>query len=197
MTSKTVIAILGLALAFGAAWTLGNSVASPPTVNRTVKNLSIEGDPDHTMAVGRQLIAQLQEHNWNWDEVDTNLLKVPDQEFWQNAPNGPGYWTWARCAEDIYNEVAFYSNLYVWNEFERIPGIEGKLHVSGFYIVGYRDGRVEKVPVGQTRLYPITNDQLLTVFPGMSEYDPNLPKWGTPFTSERVREILADRKSNR
>lgn len=186
MKSTTYIGLAALlAFAFGAAWKLGGS----PRVGRApVKNLTKEGDLEGTLTVGRQLVAELAEKNWDWKAVNQNLLKVPDQYNFQFAPEGEGMWTWAPCTQPEYqNEVAFFSQLYTWREFNRVPGIEGRLKVTGSYIVGWKDGRVETVPVSDVRLYPSSQaDTYLYVFPGMDEYDADLPRDGDPDFSAKL-----------
>jgi len=167
-----------LGLAFGSAWTIGNS-ARHSSSPRKIKNLVVDGNPDETMEIGRQLLSELRAHNWDWQAVDSRYKWAPDQEFYQFAPQGRGYWTWGHDERDEYrDEVAFYSTLYTWYDFEPIPGIEGRLHVSGFIIVGWKDGRVEKVPMEDVRLYPVEAGHKIMVFPGMNEYDSSLPTWG-------------------
>lgn len=176
-----------LAVAFGAAWKLGEA----PRVGRApIKNLVKEGDLQGTLAVGQQLVAQLADNNWNWDAVDQNLLKVPDQYNYQFAPEGEGTWTWSPCPQPVYqDEVAFFSMLYIWRNMEVIPGIEGRLHVSGSYIVGWKDGRVEAIPVSDVRLIPAEESQTYNmVFPGMDVYDPDLPREGDPEFSEKIAQ---------
>lgn len=174
---KQILVLAALAAAFGTAWTLGSQLQPQPEPKRVVRNLSIEGDPDHTIEVGRQLLAALKERNWDWHGIPDELLRVPDQYNWQFAPTSPGFWTWSTCPQPAYqDEVAFVCSLYTWRELEVVPGIEGRLHMSGFYIVGWKDGRVERVPVEDARQYPVAGGSTITIFPGMSEYDPALPK---------------------
>ena len=90
-------------------------------------------------------------------------------------------------------EVAFYSDLYVTRSLEAIPGVEGALHLGGFYIVGWKDGRVEQVPVADVRVYP-HGDRLMLVFPGMSVYDTSLPVPNDPKLQAKI-DIF--KKSNR
>lgn len=186
-TSKRFAAYLAtLAFAGSVAWTF-RQPASPAAGHRSVKNLVVDGNPEQTMEVGRQLLGELRAHNWDWQAVDSRYKWAPDQEFYQFAPNGRGYWTWGHDERSEYaDEVAFYSTLYTWYDFEPIPGIEGRLHVSGFIIVAWKDGRVERVPMEDVRLYPVEGRKSIMVFPGMKEYDPNLPTWGQPASGRSV-----------
>lgn len=192
MKTRTYIGLAAiLAASFGVAWMMGEGPKA--AVRGEIKNLAEEGDLEGTIAVGEQLMAQLSANNWDWSRVDQNLLEVPDQYNYQFAPEGPGTWTWIPgTQEEYHDDVAFYSNIYTWRAMERVPGIEGTLQISGHYIVGYKDGRVEAVPVGDVRLYPTQESGTkIYVFPGMSEYDAELPGIGDPETVEKLAAFKA------
>lgn len=173
-----------LAIAIGAAWKIGEA---PRTGRAPVKNLAKEGDLEGTLEVGRQLVAELAAKNWDWNAVNQNLLKVPDQYSYQFAPEGDGLWTWHPCPQpEFENEVAFYSMLYTWRSMDVVPGVEGRLAVTGSYIVGWKDGRVESVPVDDVRLCPSEDDTFVCVFPGMEAYNPDLPREGDPEFDQKV-----------
>ncbi|MEQ1935986.1 MAG: hypothetical protein ABL962_19200 [Fimbriimonadaceae bacterium] len=196
------ITCVGVAVIFCTAWgTRKPAPYAPPLTagKRVVKNLVKFGDPEGTIEVGRRLLAELQSNNYDWNALweRDDIMHVPDQEFYQHAPPPEmraRHYTWSPCPQLEYqDEVAFYSNIYTWEDFTVIPGIEGRLHISGFYIVAWKDGRVERVPVEDTRLYPVAKDRLITVFPGMSEYRADLPKRGSTDISERVAAFYARR----
>jgi hypothetical protein len=195
MKQRTIIGLAAIvAIVFGAAWKFGET----PTFKRApIKNLVKEGDLEGTLAVGRQLIAQLAANNWNWSAVDQSLLAVPDQYNYQFAPDAEGTYTWSPCPREEYqDEVAFFSLLYTWKSVEVVPGIEGRLHVTGDIIVGWKDGRVETVPVGDARMYPVAEAKTyIYVFPGMNEYDAELPRDGDPDFSEKIANFKAKRKA--
>jgi hypothetical protein len=199
-TRKNVAILVALSGAFGTAWVFGKAAYRAAPAGRAVKNLAQEGNPDQTVEIARALLSELRANNWNWNAVEEreDLLISPDQYAYQHRPNLQGVraWTWNTCPQAPYaDEVAFFTSLYTWEEFEVIPGIEGKLHVSGFYIVAWKDGRVERVPATDARMYPVETGSWIVVFPGMSEYDAELPVWGSSDISEKTKKFKAKLKA--
>ena len=82
--------------------------------------------------------------------------------------------------EHLYRgQVAIDSDLYVRRTVKVVPGIEGITEFEGFFIVGWFDGRVEKVPVDKVRMIKI-GDGYSNVYPGMKEYRNDLPLFVAP-----------------
>jgi hypothetical protein len=108
----------------------------PPLANPkpVVKNLALEGNPEQTEAIARQVQDQLRANNYDWKKVDRSLWSVPDEihyQLWQPRT----YHAWSRLTNfPVYHdEIAFYSNLDVWMEMKPSSGLEGKsLQLSGF-----------------------------------------------------------------
>lgn len=165
------------------AWTGSYSVMARRLVNTPAtaraKNLVNEGDIDGAMTQARALIADLRAHDWDWDAIDTSLLHLPDQQYaeWE-AQRGTWQYSFYHCKHPIYDEVAFYCDLYARLNLHIVPGIEGENHPTGFFIVGWKDGRVTQVPVAEARLFDIGAQRSKLVFPGMGEYSATLPVWG-------------------
>lgn len=188
MKTKQIMIGTIMAAAFCVAWGFGKATSASPARVLQVKDLSQSGDPKGSMEVARALLQELREHDWDWNAVSNraDLMRVPDQDYCQNPLLEVRFYTWVPARQNIYqDEVAFYSSLYTWNEMTVVPGHEARLSQTGFYIVAWKDGLVERVPVHDSRLYP-TSGTLLNVFPGMSEYDPDLPGW----ESENINETL-------
>ena len=182
--------------AFGFAWLAGGTLGSRKTDRKPDINLLTQGHVEDTMARARTLLTALRENEWDAERIDYHLLRVPDQDFAQfERLRGPNTYASFFCArQDIYRaKVAFYIDLYIRKNLEVVPGIEGVLHVEGFYIVGWKDGRIERVPWDQVRLYP-SGPGFKDVFPGMDEYDPELPRINDPDAVGKVDAVMAAKK---
>lgn len=131
------------------------------------------------MLQARWLMTELKEADWNPREVNKELLRLPEQDHVdlpnQRASGMPSFVTDKTHKE--YDELAFYSNTFVkQSPLKLVPGKEGEVTVNGFFIVGWKDGRIETVDVADARLYPLPGEHhvWVVVFPGMDEYSTRL-----------------------
>ena len=194
MSNRQVFGLLALIPVLPIVWFGGKAVADSGIENNRVsvaakKDILKDGDIEGSMDTARKLLVALRENNWQWKQFDWNLMRVPDQDYDQDLHRQqPKMATWVHAGysdAEYRDKVAFYSLLYTRSHLEVIPGIEGVNHFEGFYIVAWKDGRVEKVPVADVRLYP-KSDYFITVFPGMDQYDASLPGLGDPHIEEKI-----------
>jgi hypothetical protein len=71
------------------------------------------------------------------------------------------------------SDVSVYSDIYVHSDPAYYKGDRVQFNPSGFYIVGWKDGRVSTVAVDDVRVVATGRHGTVPVFPGMKEYDPN------------------------
>lgn len=132
------------------------------------------------MDQAKLLLEQLKANSWQVHKIDRSLLRVSDQDFAENPDErGATYSTFALPVlskkDTVYTgQVALYTKLYTRNNFQVVPGREGETRPEGYFIVGWMDGRVVKVPIGDVRMFPIAERTWAYVFPGMTQYDSNL-----------------------
>lgn len=74
-----------------------------------------------------------------------------------------------------YGDVLFFTDLYVDPRVKRGPGDLAIPSPAGFFIVGWRDGRIEKVPIEDIRMLSLGGKQIYC-FPGMPQYREDLPR---------------------
>lgn len=154
------------------------------------KNLLLEGDIQGAMAQAHELLTAMRSADWDYSRVDRSLLTLPDQIFAENPRHrDPHYFSFIPMTRDdvsghtasdaVYDQVAFYSFLYVRMNLRVVKGREGTTHPEGFVIVGWKDGRVTQAPIGDVRLLPSPTepDAWLFVWPGLDTYDPSLRKY--------------------
>jgi hypothetical protein len=138
----------------------------------------------------------LRANNYDWKKVDRSLWSVPDEihyQLWQPRT----YHAWSRLTNiPVYHdEIAFYSNLYVWMEMKPSSGLEGKsLQLSGFYIVGWKNGEVTRVPTDEVRVLYSASGSGVNVFPGMSEFSTDLPLVNDAKAREEARNRRTAKK---
>lgn len=127
-------------------------------------DLAISGNHAQAMEQAKRLMVALKANNWSPMGIPKSLCRLPDQDFYPDQSR--------RTKESIsfslgglkgfdrapyVGEIAFYSSLYVSNVRIKPDGTVGMKHEPhGFYIVGYRNGRVEKVDVKDVRYVPST-----------------------------------------
>lgn len=113
----------------------------------------------------------------SWAGVDEKLFFHPDQALAEIADSRSGA-AFFRLDEPFYDgKVAFFSMMYADRNLRYDGGDRTSEHRTGFVIVGYADGVVEKVPYDDVRYHSVrrTLEGELTpirmqVFPRMPEY---------------------------
>lgn len=171
-TSFRTLAVTLAIVAVGFAVTrIATSAAKTPS---SPKN----GGIDNAMQQARKLMAELSEANWNPREVDQSLLRLPEQDYAQNRmdrlPQRDSFIIPSKFQQ--YDEVAFYCDTFISRKREIVKGREAELTVTGFFIVGWKDGVINTVDVADVRLVPLpgVDNTWFHVFPGMNEYDAGL-----------------------
>lgn len=136
------------------------------------------GDPEAAMRHSAKLLELCRKANWdvNPNTVPVRMMLLPDR-YMSEDPHQRSDRVSSFCfpSSDTSPElanVALYSDIYVRHNVSRYRGDVSRARPTGFYIVGFKDGRVLKVPVDDARL--LKNGRL--VFPGTPEYDPDLQK---------------------
>jgi hypothetical protein len=142
------------------------------------------GTPDKTIERGRELVALLRKSNWKiTKEFPLEKLTVDDQryaEFPQDRTRQTSFGIPKQ--QPPYEDVAVICDTYVRKNITAQRGGTSSQAPTGFFIVGFKDGRVEKVPVEQVRVkeYPMegaSTRRIGLLFPGTKGYDPNLPRF--------------------
>ncbi len=141
------------------------------------------------MEQARRLLAELRDADWNPRGVDQSLLRLPEQDHaksWVDRdPARPSFLT--DSFHPQYEEVAFYCDTFVEKKLTVVKGREGDLAMTGFFIVAWKDGRVNTVDIAEARLFPLPNENKvwIIVFPGMDEYDAGLKQYAPVIPNTR------------
>jgi hypothetical protein len=140
------------------------------------------GTPDATVERGRELVALLRQSDWKISKgFPMDKLTVADQrnaEFPQDRKQQTSFGI--PKSQPPYEDIAVICDTYVRKNITAKQSGASSQAPSGFFIVGFKDGRVEKIPVDQVRVkeYPrpgSSNRRIGLLFPGTKEYDPSLP----------------------
>lgn len=160
---------------------LGNPVLQP---GADFPDPVVAGNPDDAVERARRLIVALREANWNSLEVPWEMRVLPDHIYAENKSlrsNRSVSYTemeipaMKRAPE--YDEVAFFTDIYVRQNTSYYRGDKARSNPTGFYIVGWKNGDVTKVPVGDVRVMrSVEPDKVVWAFPGMRCYDPSKPR---------------------
>jgi hypothetical protein len=147
------------------------------------KNIWDDGDPQAAEEKMRSLIQQIQELegdfmaiSWREFRLDDGILSpnvmdrmgaathISPSAFLNPQPTSTG-----RAKSELYQGILLTCRLYA--AIETLPnGVRS--YDRSFYLIGYADGRVERIPLSQVRHHfiPGTQGQFVPVFPGMAAY---------------------------
>ena len=139
---------------------------------------------ERAMQQTQKLLDYLKAHNWPTDDLDlpAALLRLPDQSeaeiSWNREAHQPSFGLFVSHTNLVNPEIAIVCDLYMRRNSTRYKGGRVAGQASGFFIVGYRDGRVAKVPVEAVRLIANPNkpNSMVKVYPGSRYYRADLPK---------------------
>ncbi len=139
------------------------------------------GDPEASMRQLRQLMDALRANNWDVTKISRSLLTLPDGRFAENSvlrdhpnilfPNQPRMPD--RFFVPEYEPIAFSTDIYARFNRSYYKGDRSLSHPTGYVIVGWKDGRIEKVPITQVRTFVSRNPAMSSkkdCYPGMPEY---------------------------
>ncbi len=141
------------------------------------------GDPDAAMRQLQQLMDALRANNWDPMRVPASLRRLSDAKFSESSDErstgeAVAFPTQPSAPQDgnapEYERIAFYTGVYARFNRSYYQGDRSQSHPSGYYIVGWKDGRIEKVPTMKVRVFTSRNRRAgaqLLCFPGMAEYD--------------------------
>jgi len=145
----------------------------------------IVGGPDAAIKHTRKVIALLRDAKWNSFGVPFAELRLPDARYAEtDALRDPLSTSYAvpngvdgdPSNEPVYRDVACYTSIYARANPTYYSGERVRFKPSGFYIVGWKDGRVTKVPIGDVRWNKGEKEKVALSFPGMPNYDPSGPR---------------------
>lgn len=125
-------------------------------------NIHTEKHYDDAIEHCRILWAALMDNGWEPRNVDPSLLRLADQDFAEDpsrrGPNAQSFAipTYRSDTNSVYQNVAFFTTLYVKKNPTNGPGLElgRRFQPTGYYIVCFKDGRVDKVSVRDVRFVP-------------------------------------------
>ncbi len=131
---------------------------------------------DEAMQQTTRLVAALKANDWDPFRVPHALIMLPDAKYAQyNNLNDPlaGSFVFPILQKEpdspVQDKIAVYSEVYVRTNTKIFKNDRATFAPSGFFVVGWKDGRVEKVPIGDVR-YVKMGKYYTAVFPGMNAW---------------------------
>jgi len=174
--NRKTLAFVGIAFLAGLAATYIGKPMIAKAQNQEPDALR-DGNPDQTEVAAKNLLTELKNNGWDPWKVEFAKFRVSDQNMSQNPRlRGPEANTFIAHGIDqsVYGgQVAFWTDLYTRVNKNVAPGHEADVSSEGFYIVGWKDGHVSRVPVAELRYQKTTyqgNDAASFIFPGMTQY---------------------------
>lgn len=183
---KVTLAILFVLLAGSiAAVTAHARHQAPPPIYTTgsdVPDPNRVGNIDQAMQQTQRLLTALKAVNFDPIELiksqDFDLMVLPDAKFAENeAERGTNSTSY--CFPDVpeQRQIACFTDIYARQNRSYYKGDTMTGAPSGFFIVAWKDGRVQAVPVNQVRELPTPDGGTVDCFPGMTGYNPALRRW--------------------
>ena len=155
--------------------------ANTPILQPGVETLdaAVHGDPEDAMRRARELLVLMKAENWKTNRIPLEPRLLPDRYMAESPTFHSDYSTSfsfpsKRLYPEYDEEIAFYTSIYARTNAKIYKGDRVVSHPTGFYIVGWKNGDVTKVPVETIRLIPSTTHPGASIptFPGMKSYDP-------------------------
>ncbi len=181
MRKKTMIFVILsvlISLTSGILWYRAGKGRPVLDTSQGVPNILEAGNPDDAIKRGGILITELSKHNWDPFKIEKSLMILPDQSI-SDIPeirtSEISNWCIVSLDDPAIPEVAIYTDLYVRRNLKVYKGDIGTANPEGFYIVGFRDGKIGRVPLSEVRVAVIKGVGRRFVFSGTKFYNKNLP----------------------
>lgn len=168
-----VAAVLGIAVGLLVTYyhrsqplyTTGSDVPDPARV----------GHPEFALAKGQAIYTAYRQAGGDVARIPFSLCMLPDQKYAETAiDRNPQTTAWEFPRMPEYKDVLCYTDLYARANRSYYRGDTAKAHPTGYFIVVWKSGKVEKVPVAALRMIA-TKQGLITAFPGMPGYATGQP----------------------
>lgn len=131
-------------------------------------------DQELAMSRATQIMDFLKSKNFgDFVPIPGELATLPDQKLHEtdSLRSKPSFY---RLPPTYYKEAVFWCSLYARTNMVRNGATNVRTSPEGFYIVGYRDGSIKKIPIMSARISQSSVDEsVLLMFPGEPDYDPN------------------------
>jgi hypothetical protein len=138
------------------------------------------GNPDASAAKMKQTMALMSANNGSPRGLPLSAFQIPDGRFEPSAhmrsERGIHFWP---PSEDtgpdgdflrrLYNDAALLCMTYAQVEIDKDDFAKRSIDRS-FYLVGWKDGTVERIPRAKTRVVTTPSGNRAVVFPRMQEY---------------------------
>jgi hypothetical protein len=174
-----VVLVILLGVISGALWYRVGKNRPVFDTSRGVPNILEHGNSDDAVKRGSVLISELSKNSWNPFKIKKYYLELPDQsmsDVSEVRKSDVSAWCIVPLDDPAISEVAIYTDLYVRRNLKVYKGDVGTANPEGFYIVGFRDGHIDKVPLSDVRIAVIKGQGRVMVFPGTKFYNKNLPR---------------------
>jgi hypothetical protein len=136
------------------------------------------GNPQASIEQSYKLLSVLKTVDWDPWKAPRELLYLPDRRFSERESVRSGKelsFSFPNLGSKDHPEtepVAFVADLYVRENPAAYNGDKIQTDTAGFYIVGWKDGRVTTVPVKDVRVI-VKDGYYIASYPGMPGYDAN------------------------
>ncbi len=146
------------------------------TTGSDVPDAAQTGSVEQSIAKAKELLATYNRVNGDVGRIPFPLMTLPDQHHAENpAHRANNVTAWCFPSDDaLYKDVAFYTDIYCRQNRSYYKGDKSKAKPSGFLIVVWKNGAIEKIPAEKMRLIS-SGGQRLQGFPGLPGYETGEP----------------------
>jgi hypothetical protein len=148
------------------------------TTSTDVRDPNQVGNIDAAVQHTQKLLTALKAANFNPVQLpDMNLAHLPDAAMSDDPLYlNPDCLSYCFPTEPELSQIACYSEIYARQNMSVYTGDRSTSAPSGYYIVAWKNGTVQKVAVADIREIPCAADGSgVPCFPGQTGYDPALP----------------------
>lgn len=176
MKHSSVI-VISLACLCGAGVGIGVNAyqSSRPlyTTGKEVADAAKAGNPEYAEQRARELYPKWQQCYGDLGEIRFDMTTLPDQKYAENPDNrraNTTAWTFP-IYDPEYSSVAFYTDLYARRNRSYYKGDKSEAHPTGFFLVMWKDGKLERIPTSKLRMLNNKDGHGVTVWPGLPGYE--------------------------
>ena len=182
MRRTTLLLVIACVVSIGIiAWQKHQTDERPlRTTGQGIPNAATHGNPEEAERRTRVLLTYLRSNKWQMPKTlpreIKEMLLLPDRLLSEGRINRVSPWTFSIPipGEPSFGEIALYTSLYARQNRSYYKGERSDAKPSGFFIVGYCNGEVKRVPVSQMRILSLSQGGF-DCFPDTSCYAKSEP----------------------
>lgn len=157
--------------------------AAPPiyTTGDGIPDAASVGNIDQAVQQTQHLLTALQAVNYDPTQLpDYSLMTLPDAQYAEDRASEPtdaSSYCFPDASVPEQSQIACFTDVDARQNRSYYNGDTSSAAPSGYFLVAWKNGTVQKVPVSDVRRLPTADGSSVDCFPGMTGYDTSLALW--------------------